>query len=890
MNKFLLTVLLTVMTVFTVMGQQVVTIYDIQYTTDPSGDSPLKDSTVTVTGIVTAEHRGDVRANGGLSGSYFHMQDASAPWSGIQVFYSGDYAAEGDSITITGTVDEYFGNTEIVDVTSYILHNSQNELPAPLEVTTADVDSSEAYEGCLVRVTDVTVTEVELDQYHEFRVSDGSGNVRIDTRAEFYYRAVLDDVLESLTGVVMYSFGEYQIFPRLAWDVVEGGEFTRIQWFQQIRNSDLLRTIEDELSDTSYARLDTVTVTGVVTMPTGLSYAGDGIKFIVSEPEGGPWSAVLSYDPDSTTVPQLFEGDSIIMTGYIDEYQTGPSNMTELWNTSPIQIVGIGKDLPDPNYVNTGDLRIPESAEQWGNVMVYVKDATVTSNTTQFELYRVNDGSGDVLVDDDSDSLQNYYEVNPLQPVGTIADSIRGWVYHHYGSYLDSTAYVLEPLYIWDIKWGAGPPAISNETRDIAAPTSADAVTVSATFATNLEIAEAAIYYEVLTGGVSSGYTKVTMTNTTGDTYEGQIPAQDAGTFVNYYLVGTDTEEQSSTSPSDLENQNYCYPVNDGDMMIQHVQETPWPLADSPMEGFDVTLTGVITNDTTNSNIFEAYTMQDQEGPWSGIFLFGIAQTLERGDEVTVSGTITDYNPDWLFKWGNNTVMLVDEVTVNSQGNSVSAVGVESAVLNGDTTSAEEYEGVLVRISQAELISLNSYDATFDDGSGPCLVDGDFMVEADQDPNPVFYINSDDDYLVAFGDTIRPGEIVSNIQGVFTYSFGTYKISIRDENDWGTAVGINPDHETIPLTYKLKQNFPNPFNPETKIYFEIPKAHDVSIVIYNMLGQKVRTLVDDNFKAGQHVVNWNGANDYGIRLATGLYFYRIKAGDFISTKKMMMLK
>ena len=625
-------------------------------------------------------------------------------------------------------------------------------------------------------------------------------------------------------------------------------------------------------------------------MPTGLSYAGEGVKFIVSEPEGGPWSAVLSYDPDSTAVPQLFDGDSIIQTGYVDEYETAPANMTELWNTSPIQIVGIGKDLPEPDYVSTGDLRLPETAEQWGNVMVYVKDATVTNDNLQFELYEVDDGSGGVLVDDDSDSLQNYYEVNPLAPLGTIADSIRGWIYHHYGSYIDSSAYKLEPLYMWDIKWGAGPPAISNVTRDIAAPTSSDGVTVSANFATNLEISEAAIYYDVVTGGSSSGYTKVTMSNTTGDTFEGVIPAQAAGAFVNYYLVGTDTEDQSTMSPSDIEVQNYCYPVSDGAMVIKDVQATPWPLADSPMEGFDVTLTGFLTIDTTNSNIFEAYTMQDEEDIWGGIFLFGISRILERGDEVTVSGTITDYNSDWLFKWGNNTVMLVDEVTVNSSGNSVSAMEVESAVLNDDTTSAEQYEGVLVRLSNAELISVNSYDVTFDDGSGPCLVDGDFMVDGDQDENPVFYINSDDDYLVAFGDTIRPGDIVNNIQGVFTYSFGTFKISVRDGNDWGTTVGINPDHETLPLSYQLKQNFPNPFNPETKIYFEIPKAHDVSIVIYNMLGQKVRTLVNDNFKAGQHVVNWNGTNDHGVRMSTGVYFYRIKAGDFIASKKMLMLK
>ena len=64
-------------------------------------------------------------------------------------------------------------------------------------------------------------------------------------------------------------------------------------------------------------------------MPSGLSYAGAGVKFIFSEIGGGPWSGILSYNADSTAYPQLFEGDLIEMTGYIGEYRTAPSNMTE---------------------------------------------------------------------------------------------------------------------------------------------------------------------------------------------------------------------------------------------------------------------------------------------------------------------------------------------------------------------------------------------------------------------------------------------------------------------------------------------------------------------------------------------------------------------------------
>jgi hypothetical protein len=184
-------------------------------------------------------------------------------------------------------------------------------------------------------------------------------------------------------------------------------------------------------------RSDTVTIEAIVTMPTGLSYAGDGVKFIYEDEHGGPWSAILSYDPDSSAFPVLFEGDSVRATGYVDEYQTGPSNMTELWITQPIDIIAIGVTEPAVDTVATGDLRWPTEAEQWGNVMVAVKDVTVIENDLPFGEWSVDDGTGKVNIDDDSDSIDVWQETYGRPPVGTFIQSIRGWVYHHFGSYSD---------------------------------------------------------------------------------------------------------------------------------------------------------------------------------------------------------------------------------------------------------------------------------------------------------------------------------------------------------------------------------------------------------------------------------------------------------------------
>lgn len=888
MHKFTTVFLMIFLMCFLAFGQRITPIYDIQYTTDASGDSPLDGQTVTISGIITAETYA-------FGGSRYWVQDAPGAWNGIMVYDDANQAAEGDSVTLTGTVDEYYNMTEIVSVTSFTVNEEGVFGIDPAMVTTGEIGTggsmAEAYEGCLVQVTDADITNADLG-YGEWEIDDGSGAVVVDDLADYYFNpADYTDVgVKSVTGVMEYSYGAYKIQPRLAYDVIEGGEYTRIQWFQQVRQSDLMKAPEDEVSDISYALNDTVKIKGVVTMPTGLSYAGEGIKFIVSEEEGGPWSAVLSYHPDSTAYPVLFEGDVIEMNAYVDEYTTGPSNMTELWITSPINILNVGQPLPAPDKVSTGDLRLPVTAEQWGNVMVYVKDAEVVNYGTQFELFGLDDGSGDVLVDDDSDSISAFYENNPVPPLGTIADSLRGWLYHHYGGYADSTAYKLEPLYMEDIVWEAGPPVISDVVRDIDIPTATDAVTISADINTNFTIDAAKLHYEVVSGGTSSGYSEVVMSNTEGTTFTGQIPAQAEGSFVNYFITAEDDQAQMSKLPADTSAQNFCYPVTDGTLAIENVQYNPWDVADSPFEGIQVELTGVTTTDTAANNNYEAYAIQDKEAAWSGIFAFGINADLNRGDEIKVYGTVTDYNNDWHFKWDNNTVVLVDSYKVMSSGNTVTPLDVATADLANDSELAEAHEGLLVKIQNATLVSLNSYDVTFNDGSGECLIDGDFMLAADQSENNTFYINDDEGYLYAFGDTIHPGETVDMIQGIYTFSFGTFKIEVRDADDFGEVVGINDEIKRNPLSYQLHQNFPNPFNPETRIYFDIPNSEQVKVIVYNMLGQKVRTLVDAGFNAGKHVVNWDGRDDNGVRMPSGLYIYRIKAGKFIESKKMLMIK
>ena len=90
--------------------------------------------------------------------------------------------------------------------------------------------------------------------------------------------------------------------------------------------------------------------------------------------------------------------------------------------------------------------------------------------------------------------------------------------------------------------------------------------------------------------------------------------------------------------------------------------------------------------------------------------------------------------------------------------------------------------------------------------------------------------------------------------------------------------------------FQLKHNYPNPFNPETSIQFNLPINSKVDLYIYNAVGQRIRTLVSARMSAGTHTVIWNGRNDLGQKVASGVYFYSIKAGNFSKTMKMFMMK
>lgn len=194
-------------------------IYDIQYTTAPNGDSPYNGQLVKTTGIVTAK---DPFQNNGTEQNVYWIQDASGPWNGVYVFDfldNGNVVEIGDEVELIAVVEEYFGLTELKSIQSFTILASGQTLPSPLVVETGEV-ASEALESVLVQVVDAACVEVPGGaNFGKWKADDGSGFAVVGKEI---YTTTPDPVLGvnyDVTGVVTYGFEEYNLQPRFAADI-----------------------------------------------------------------------------------------------------------------------------------------------------------------------------------------------------------------------------------------------------------------------------------------------------------------------------------------------------------------------------------------------------------------------------------------------------------------------------------------------------------------------------------------------------------------------------------------------------------------------------------------------------------------------------------------------
>lgn len=140
------------------------------------------------------------------------------------------------------------------------------------------------------------------------------------------------------------------------------------------------------------------------------------------------------------------------------------------------------------------------------------------------------------------------------------------------------------------------------------------------------------------------------------------------------------------------------------------------------------------------------------------------------------------------------------------------------------------------------------------------------------------------------------GESFNGTFGVYPFApSGNIYVSDQDNGLYifqleGLPTSVEAPRPPIPDEIVLHGNYPNPFNPETTISYELPAAGAVEIALYNMLGQRLRTLVQEKQRAGAHSVRWDGSDKAGQDVPSGIYFYRFRAGDVVQTRRMLLLR
>jgi hypothetical protein len=245
---------------------------------------------------------------------------------------------------------------------------------------------------------------------------------------------------------------------------------------------------------------------------------------------------------------------------------------------------------------------------------------------------------------------------------------------------------------------------------------------------------------------------------------------------------------------------------------------------------------------------------------------------VRKGDLLRVSGVLAEFNN---LKELTGTTAQPFVFQVLSRNNPLPAPQV--VTLTQITQTGEQYESELLRVNGLNL--LPTTDTAFRAATS-------YMVR-DQGDTATFRLGNNGDSRV-IGRPVPPG--LFDFEGVLGDFRGDYQLTPIDTTDILLRTNVADQPAALPQQFALLANYPNPFNPSTIIRYNLPANVRVKLVIYDLLGAKIRTLIDTDETAGFKQVTWDGNDDSGVRVASGVYLYQIEAGDFNMARKMVLTK
>jgi hypothetical protein len=300
----------------------------------------------------------------------------------------------------------------------------------------------------------------------------------------------------------------------------------------------------------------------------------------------------------------------------------------------------------------------------------------------------------------------------------------------------------------------------------------------------------------------------------------------------------------------------------------------------------------MFTNVAISNSIFYGNTGTGNEVVRMGGDYFYMVYSLT-GDEATYSdyslGSITG-NPLFIDAENDDYSLQDDSPCIDAGTVELSFEGNEAYIDDyfGLAPDMGSHEWVLPSVNNISIfVAASSITLTWDVYSHPELQY--YAVEYSTDPefiNGVESIFGTENYLVLDQDDLE-----YDTEYFFRVLAFTNFWSLPSDMLSGTLefLEINNDNE-LPISFSLNQNYPNPFNPTTNINYSIPSDNFVTLTVYNVMGEKIKTLSNGYATSGHKSVKWNAQNERGQEVSAGLYVYTIEAGDFRETKKMLLLK
>lgn len=413
-------------------------------------------------------------------------------------------------------------------------------------------------------------------------------------------------------------------------------------------------------------------------------------------------------------------------------------------------------------------------------------------------------------------------------------------------------------------------------------PMAADPITVNATITDDGAITSAMLYYRNSDGeGTVGSWTSVPMSNA-GSVYSGVIPASHPMRLVEFYVQATDDGAQTVNFPGDAPVGFKTVAVGITPIWEMQYADPDSNNQDCAYNGKFLNIRGVVTAGSGQVGAPSKFIVQEQnpnpatgDYAFSGVLVYESSAMFEyyQGDLVEIGGSGDDYfGLSEMIPHNGLAVNLLDfGQDLPAASRVPTRILADDRHVDGTGALGEAWESVWVKTFPSAVMDTIGYgDYTIADKGADSLI-----------VSPIVELT----YVPTIGDVIT-------IESYMSYDYGNFTI-VPISDEFIVQTGLTPanDTPTIVKAGGFKAIAPNPFNPATKISFVVNKDNLVQLNVYNLRGEKVRTLVQDRLPQNEYEMTWDGKNDAGQSVASGNYFARLRIGaEVTQVRKMSLVK